>query len=255
LDFLDQLLPGLTPLTVVMGFGVCFIAAALGGMSGVGSGMIITLFITPIIGPKAVVPVISVLMLINNGSRAWFYREAMEPKRIALIAGTAVPASALGALLYVRMESDLIQGLLGVILIASVPLRRWFTGRKVEPSKATVIAVSGAFGFLSSVIVGAGMLVLPILMGFGLAGPALLATDAAIAVIVNFFKIIFFGSLDALTPSLFFIAFVMGLCTIPGTWVAAWIIKRTDIRIHTLFVEALIVIGGASFIYSSLFGD
>jgi hypothetical protein len=252
LETLDALLPGLTPLTVLLAVGVCFVAAALGGMSGVGSGMIITLFITPVIGPKAVVPVISVLMLINNASRAWFYREYIQPKRIALIAGTAVPASALGALLYVRMESDLIQGILGAILIASVPLRRWSAGRMMEPSKPMVIAVSGAFGFLSSIIVGAGMLVLPILMGFGLAGPALLATDGAIAVIVNLAKIIFFGSLDALTPSLFVIAFVMGLCTIPGTWVAAWIVKHTDIRIHTLFIEVLIVVGGASFIYGSL---
>jgi len=254
LSFLNDLLPGLTPLTALAAVGVCFIAAALGGMSGVGSGMIITLFITPIIGPKAVVPVISVLMLINNASRAWFYREYMQPRRIALIAGTAVPASALGALLYVRLESDMIQGLLGAILIASVPLRRWMAGRKMEPSRTTVVAISGTFGFLSSVIVGAGMLVLPILMGFGITGPALLATDGAIAVIVNFAKIIFFGSLDALTPSLFVVAFLMGLCTIPGTWVAAWIVKRTDIRIHTLFIEALIIVGGASFIYGSLTG-
>ena len=81
---------------------------------------------------------------------------------------------------------------------------------------------------------------------------ALLATDAAIAVIVNFGKIIFFGTLDALTPSLFIMAVVMGLFTIPGTWVAAWIVRRTDIRIHTLFIEALIVVGGASLIYGSL---
>src|SRR3546814_17088593 len=79
------------------------------------------------------------------------------------------------------MDSDLVQGLLGIILIASVPLRRWGAGRMAEPSRPTVIAVSGAYGFLSSIIVGAGMLVLPILMGFGLAGPALLATDAAIS--------------------------------------------------------------------------
>jgi uncharacterized protein len=255
LEALNELLPGVTPLTVLLGAVVCFIAAALGGMSGVGSGMIVTLFITPIIGPKAVVPVISVMMLINNASRAWFFRQHLEPKRIALIAGTAVPASALGALLYVRMDSAMVQGLLGTILIASVPLRRWSAERMMEPSKPTVIALSGVFGFLSSIIVGAGMLVIPILMGFGLTGPALLATDAAIAVIVNFGKIIFFGTLDALTPGLFVVALVMGLCTIPGTWVAAWIVKRTQVRIHTLFVEALIVIGGASMIYGSLAGD
>jgi uncharacterized protein len=251
-EFLDNLLPGLTPLTVLMAVGVCFVAAALGGMSGFGSGLIITLFITPIIGPKAVIPVISVMMLINNASRAWFFRSHLEPKRIFLIAGTAVPASALGALLYVRLDSDMVQGILGAILMGSVPLRRWMSGRMIEPNRPTVVAVSGAYGFLSSVIVGAGILVIPILMGFGLAGPALLATDAAIAVIVNFGKIIFFGTLDALTLSLFLVAFVMGLCTIPGAWVAAWIVKRTDIRIHTLFIEILIVVGGASFIYSSL---
>src|SRR3546814_19302396 len=98
------------------------------------------------------------------------------------------------------MDSDLVQGLLGIILIASVPLRRWGAGRMAEPSRPTVIAVSGAYGFLSSIIVGAGMLVIPILMGFGLAGPALLATDPAIAVIVNFRKLVFFRPLDARTP-------------------------------------------------------
>lgn len=252
LDALNELLPGLTPLTVLLAVAVCFFAAALGGMSGVGSGMIITLFITPIIGPKAVIPVISVLMLINNASRAWFYREYLQPKHIALIAGTAVPASALGALLYVRLDSALVQGLLGVILIASVPLRRLTAGRMMAPGKPTVIAVSGAYGFLSSIIVGAGLLVIPILMGFGLAGPALLATDAAIAVIVNVAKVVFFGGLDALTLTLFTVAVAMGLCTIPGTWVAAWIVKRTDIRVHTLLVEVLIAVGGASLIYGSL---
>src|SRR3546814_13824076 len=111
-----------------------------------------TLLVAPSTGPKNVIPVISVLRVINSGSRAWFYREYMQPKRIALIAGTAVPASALGALLYVRLESDLVQGLLGAILIASVPLRRWTAGRLMEPSRPTIIAVSGAFGFLSSLI-------------------------------------------------------------------------------------------------------
>ena len=62
-------------------------------------------------------------------------------------------------------------------------------------------------------IVGAGMLVIPMLMGLGLAGPALLATDGAIAVLVNLAKVIFFGSLDALSLQLFLLAVAMGICT------------------------------------------
>jgi uncharacterized protein len=40
----------------------------------------------------------------------------------------------------------------------------------------------------------------------------------------------------------------MGLFTVPGTWLAAWVVRRTSVRIHTIFVEALIVIGGLAMI-------
>ncbi|MEZ5933460.1 MAG: sulfite exporter TauE/SafE family protein [Alphaproteobacteria bacterium] len=249
---MEPSLASLDPWTMVAGVGVCFLAAMLGSVAGMGAGLIVTLFITPIVGAKAVVPVISVLMLINNASRAWFYREGLQLQKVGLIAGVAVPMSALGALVYVRLEGVLVQVLLGVMLIASIPIRRWMAGREVEPSRGQIVAVSGIFGFLSSVIVGAGILVIPILMGLGLVGPALLATDAAIAVLVNIAKVIFFGSLDALSLQLFLLAVAMGLCTIPGTWAGAWMVRRTSIRVHTAIIEGLIVVGGASLIWGAI---
>jgi uncharacterized membrane protein YfcA len=145
-----------------------------------------------------------------------------------------------------------VQLLLGVMLIASIPIRRWIEGQKIVPSRPQIVAVSGVFGFLSSVIVGAGMLVVPMLMGLGLAGPALLATDGMIAVLVNIAKVIFFGSLDALSMQLFLLAVVMGLCTVPGTWAGAWLVRRTSIKVHTFFIEALIILGGASLIWGAI---
>lgn len=238
--------------TAAAGLAVCFLAAALGGVAGMGSGLIITLFITPIIGAKAVVPVISVLMLINNSSRVWFCRDALVPGRVALIAGVAIPMSALGAMVYVRLDGAFIQVLLGGILMASIPLRRWMAERQITPGTVQVVAVSGLYGFLSSIIVGAGMLVLPILMGFGLTGTALLATDAAIAVLLNAGKVVFFSSLDALSLQLFGLALVMGLSTIPGTWVGVWLVRKTSVRVHTLFIEGLIVLGGSSLVWGGL---
>jgi len=249
---MEPSLASFAPTTIVAGVAVCFVAAMLGSVSGMGAGMIVTLFITPIIGAKAVIPVVSVLMLINNASRVWFYRDGLELRRVGLIAGVAVPMSALGALVYIRLEGAVIQVLLGLVLISSIPIRRWIEGQKIVPSKPQIVAVSGLFGFLSSVIVGAGMLVIPLLMGLGLTGPALLATDGAIAVLVNLAKVIFFGSLDVLSLQLFLLAVVMGLCTVPGTWAGAWIVRRTSIRLHTAFIEALIVIGGASLIFGAV---
>lgn len=146
----------------------------------------------------------------------------------------------------------MVQLLLGLVLIGSIPIRRWVEGQKITPSRPQIVAVSGIFGFLSSVIVGAGMLVIPLLMGLGLTGPALLATDGMIAVLVNVAKVIFFGSLDALSLQLFLLAVVMGLCTVPGTWAGAWLVRRTSIKLHTFFIEALIVLGGASLIWGAV---
>ena len=44
----------------------------------------------------------------------------------------------------------------------------------------------------------------------------------------------------------------MSLCTIPGTWVATWIVRRTDIRIHSLLMEGLVGAGGAVILAEAL---
>lgn len=233
-------------MVALAGIAVCFFAGVLGGLSGYGAGILVTLFIAPIVGPKALIPMISVLMLINNGSRVWFYRQHMDRGTVLRLSAVAIPMAWLGAEVFVRMDSAIIQAVLGAVLIASVPLRRMMEGRAMTPSPLAVYGVGATFGFLSSIIVGAGMLIVPLLMGVGFAGPALLATDAAIAVLVNLAKTVIFGTLDALSLQHFVLALVMGLFTIPGTACAAWIVRRTSLRLHTMLIEGLILIGGTT---------
>lgn len=238
--------------TVIAGLAVCFLGGIVGGLSGYGTGLVVAMFITPIIGPKNLIPVISVMMLINNASRVWFYRHALEPGLVLRFSLASVPAAYVGAEFYIRLESDAIQGLLGAVLIASVPLRRWIARRQFTPGPLSLYAIGAVFGFLSSLILGTGMLILPTLMGLGLLGPAVLATDAAIAVVVNLSKTVIFGALDALSLELAVLALAMGLCTIPGTALASRIVARTNIRLHTALIEGLLVIGGTTMLLRAL---
>lgn len=238
--------------TALAGLAVCFAGGILGGLSGYGTGLLVTLFVTPVLGPKALIPVISVMMLINNASRMWFYRGEVRLAPVLRLCATAVPTAWLGAELYVRLDGAAIQVILGAVLIVSVPLRRWVARRKLEPGPVALYAIGGLFGFLSSVIVGAGLLIVPTLMGIGLMGPALIATDAAIAVVVNIAKAIIFGALDALDVPLALLALAMGLVTVPGTWLAAAIVRRTSLRVHTVLIETLLVVGGAFMIARAL---
>ena len=43
--------------------------STVGGVTGYGSGLLMPLILTPIIGPAAVVPVLGVAALFNNGSQ------------------------------------------------------------------------------------------------------------------------------------------------------------------------------------------
>lgn len=246
------LLDTIDPAAIILVISVCFAAAAVSGMSGFGAGLIIALFITPIIGAKAVVPALSVVMLINNGSRIWFFRSALNWRMILLIGMPAMVAAAVGSMVYVQLNSRGAEILLGLVLVLSIPLRRYLAGREWVPGTGVLLGFGGVFGFLSSLLVGAGVLVVPVLLGGGLAGAALLATDAAIAVAVNIVKIVMFGKLDALTGELFVLSLVMGMCTIPGTWLASWIVRRTHLRLHTALIEVLVVCGGLAMLFNGL---
>lgn len=231
---------------------VCFIASALSGMSGMGGGVIISIFIAPIVGIEAVVPLLSVSMLMANASRVWVYFKALNWELSWKIILTAVPGVICGSLFYVSVQIGIIGLVLGIVLILSVPLRRWLNKRKIYVSNRTLIVFGFPYGFLGGTSIGSGMLIIPMLLGAGLAGPALLATDALVAVALNAAKIVVFGRFDALDLELMLLGVLMGLCTVPGTWLAGWIMARTDLRIHTVLMEVLVIAGGATFIYQGL---
>ena len=53
-------------------------AAIVSGMSGFGTGVILTAALVPLIGVKAVIPVLAVAGVIINAGRFWFYRGHLD---------------------------------------------------------------------------------------------------------------------------------------------------------------------------------
>ena len=90
---------------LLAGVVVCFIGGLLGGLSGAGTGLIVAGFLTPIIGAKAVMPALAVIMLINNGSRVFYYRQGVHWKLAAGTTAIALPGTWMGAHLYMACRS------------------------------------------------------------------------------------------------------------------------------------------------------
>lgn len=221
-----------------------FLASILGGLAGFGTGLVLPAFVAPIVGVRNVVPVMAVAMLFNNGGRAFAFRRDIAWPQAGRMLALGLPACLAGAWAYTLLPTRAIGVLLGGFLLAAVVLRRmsarWHAARA---SPAVQIAAGGGFGFINGGLTGAGVILIAILMSAGLAGPTLIATDAIVSLVMGLAKVALFGRLEALDLSLALTGLALGLCTVPGAFVARALLHRIPARIHAGFMEAVVVVG------------
>jgi len=101
------------------------------------------------------------------------------------------------------------------------------------------------------VATGTGVILVSLLLGAGMSGPAVLATDALATIALDLCKAALFQRFDLLDARAFFTGVVIGIATIPGSAIAAWLVTRLGARLHVAFMETLIVAGGAFMLWHS----
>lgn len=231
---------------------VAFFASIISASSGFGGGLLITPFLIPIVGVKGVVPVMAVAMMLGNFSRVWVYRTEVRLRYAMRIALFVLPGVVLGTLIFQKLPPRAVAIIIGCFLIGSVPLRRFLRGRPLQLSGVKLPIIGVSFGVLTGSTPGAGVLLLSLLLGTGLTGPALIGTDAAIGITVHMTKATMFSSLDLLDSSRVMLGLMIGIATIPGAYVARWLLTRLSVKVHTTLTEILVVIAGLSFLWRAL---
>ena len=222
-------------------------AAVIGGLGGFGTGVILAAALAPLIGVKALVPVLAVAGVIINVGRFWFYRAHVDRAALAVMLAAALPFLVLGAWLYSVLDARVIGAILGLAVMGSVPLRRLLRRRVLRtPGLAAGAAV---FGFSSGIATGTGVIQISLLLSAGLAGPAVLATDALSTIVLDLCKAALFQRFDLLDAEAAATGAVIGFATLPGSALAAWLSTRIGAKLHVLFMETLILLGGASMLW------
>jgi uncharacterized protein len=171
-------------------------AAVIGGMGGFGTGVILTAALAPLIGVKALVPVLAVAGVIINAGRFWFYRASVERRALGIVLGASLPFVVLGTWLYSVLDARAIGTILGIAVIASVPLRRFLKRKEVTLGATGLAFGSGVFGLASGLATGTGVILVSLLLGAGLTGPAVLATDALATIALDLCKAALFQRFD-----------------------------------------------------------
>jgi uncharacterized membrane protein YfcA len=228
---------------------VAFSASILGGLAGYGTGLVVPIFLAPVVGVANVVPVMAVGMIFANGSRvAAFWRDVRWPY-VRRVLAFGLPACVAGAYGYTLLEARAVALLLGMFFIAVVPLRRYLARAGWQLGARGVSLAGAGFGFVNGAMTGAGLLLISTLMAAGVQGAALIATDAVVSVILGLAKVALFGGFARLDLQLAAAGLLIGLCTAPGAFVARWLLAHIPLKVHTAMMEIVVLAGGAGFLW------
>jgi uncharacterized membrane protein YfcA len=242
---------------LLAGVLVCFLGGILGGLSGAGTGIVVAGFLTPIIGAKAVMPALAIIMLINNGSRVFYYRHAVQGKAALLMTALALPGTWFGTQLYMELSARTLEIILGVAILTIVAYRLVKRQHHAAVQAGAVSKkiywlggpISLLYGFLNSVVPGSGVMVLAFFSAIGMTASAMIATDAVISLALNLGKIIMFRKLEGLPDSLILISLVCGIASVPGVWFAKWLSTRLRQNTQRWIIELVIALSAVHILW------
>lgn len=226
----------------------------IGGVAGYGSGLLLPLVLVPVLGPESVVPVISVVTMFSNSTRAAVFWSHLDKAKTWLVAAVAFPSTILGAWAFTLLTSKEALILIGSMLITLVPLRRWLKSLKRRLGTPGLATASVGYGFVSGGTTGAGVILLSMLMWAGLEAKAVIATDAAISVLLGFAKVGAFQTFGALPASSWLMALVIGIASAPGASIAKRLAGKLTLDQHTGILDAVVILGGLGLIAQSFRG-
>ena len=231
---------------------VALFASIVGGVSGYGTGALMPLVLVPLVGAEPFVPIIAVSAMFTNSSRVFAFSKYDDWRRTLIVLAAAVPTCVLGAWGYTKLSSAGAALVIGGMLILSVPLRRLLRYHGVKIGDGGLALGSFGYGLVVGATAGSGVILLSLLMAAGVEGAGVIATDAAISIIIGIVKILVFGVAGVITAQVIAFALLIGLIALPGAFLAKAFVERMPIHVHTAILDAVVLFGGVFLVWGAL---
>jgi uncharacterized membrane protein YfcA len=234
----------ISALQLILVAGVALFASIVGGVAGYGTGALMPLVLVPLVGPEPVVPMIAISALMTNTGRALAFRAYVDRRRTLIVLVGAIPPCILSAYGYTRLTSAGAMLVIGTMLMLTVPLRIVMRRRAIVLGERGLAVGAAGYGTAVGGTVGAGVILLSILMAAGLEGAAVVATDAAISIVIGLVRFAVFGIAGVVDAKVLAFALLIGLIALPSAFIARALVQRMPIRMHTAILDAVVLIGG-----------
>jgi len=231
-----------------IGWAVLVVGALLGslvgGVAGFGTGIIMLPLVAWVLGLRSAVPVLTVTMAIGNLARIWWSRGEVDRAVVLRFAVGAVPATALGTVIYVGAPAEWLGRFVGVFLIASVPLRRILATDLFRMRLRHFPMLGVAVGLISGLVVTTGPLNTPFFLAYGLRRSAYVGTEAVCAMVMHLSRGAALARYALLTWETFAVGAVLGATMFAGSWLGRRLLDRMSDRVFLGIIEGLLLVMG-----------
>lgn len=229
---------------------VSAVAGTIGGTVGFGSGVLMLPVCVVAFGARDSVPLLTIASILGNLSRVYFSWRETNWRVVFAFALGGVPSSAIGALVFVRTESEVVARLLGIFLVCLVVLRRWMGHREWKIRLYHFTILGGVIGFLSGIVSTTGPIHAPFFLYFGLLKGAYLATEALSTTTMHVTKAIVYGKFAALNLVTLKNGLLLGAGMSLGSYLGKRVMSRMSPKSFLLLVEVLLVVAGVWMVIS-----
>lgn len=221
-------------------FVAAFTAAAISGAAGFGGALLLLPLLVATVGVTQAVPLLTIAQLIGNLSRASFGFTQIHWKPVGLFLLGAIPFSIVGALSFVQLPKELVTRAIGAAILVFVALK-YFGLLKIKSGRAVLISGGVVVGFLSGLVGSAGPLGAAIFLSLGLPPVAYIASEATTALAMHGVKTVVYQHYIILNHEFWFLAALMGIAMVLGTWSAKRVIERISRETFQQYVAILLV--------------
>jgi uncharacterized protein len=212
------------------------VGSTVAGVAGFGAGVILLPVVAAVVGVRSAVPVLTVTMLLGNVARIWWSRRDIDWSvlwRFLVLAG---------------VSSTRLSVVIGLFLLAAVPLRRLLMTRNFRVRLAHFGPLGAAIGVLSALVVTTGPVVTPFFLAYGLRRGTYIATEASCALAMHLVRGAGLAKLALLSRETIWLGLSLGATMFLGSWWGRHIVERMSEHAFLVAIEGLLIVMGLHFL-------
>ena len=229
------------------------VSSTLGGVIGFGTAAILLPIFSLIFGLQVAVPVLGIAMIFANLARVVFSWREIDWKAVGAFAIGSLPASIVGALLFVGASGRWLNVAIATFILLAVPMRRLGQKLDIKVVLKHLPILGAAVGLISGMGGIVGPASSPFLLAYGLTRGSYLGTDGMNSVIIHGVKRLVSWHGGSTNAKVVGIGLSLGALMVLGSFLGRKLVDRLDERTFTLIVETFLIILGIVMLGESIY--